>query len=234
MQIIKNNYVTIEKLTNHYTMKIIDYSVYKNFWDATINMLNIINKKFNNDKEYVIKFNCNNIELLPNLLYTKKNLLSYRHSLLFFLCIGEQLKNLEKDKYSIIGFNTTDFITINNDINRYNTKFLFLNPSLFYKLNNNNIIISDPNFKTCSFLSPELLHINKISNDTSVHKNSTIFALSYIIATLLNKNIKTIDLKNYKIVEFKKLLEPVSNTKLYFALLRCFHQDPEKRFYLYI
>ena len=234
MKIFKNKYVFIEKFSKHYNMTITDYKLYNNFWNTIIGSLDVDNKKYNNDKEYVIKFKCNNIESLSKLLKTKKNLLSYRHCLLLFLSIGSQLKNLEKDNYSIIGFNKDDFIAINNDDTRYDTKFLFLNPSLFYKLDNDNIILSDPNFKTCSFLSPELLNIKKISNDINIHKNSTYFSLSYAIASFISNKIQDIDLKKYDINEFKKALEHISNTKLYFALLRCFHHNPKNRHYLYI
>ena len=78
-----------------------------------------------------------------------------------FLSIGSQLKNLEKDNYSIIGFNIDDFVAINNDDNRYDTKFLFLNPALFYKLDNNNIILSDPFLKIVLFCHLNYLILKK-------------------------------------------------------------------------
>ena len=66
MKIFKNKYVFIEKFSKHYTMTITDYKLYNNFWNTIIELLNVDNKKYNNDKEYVIKFNCNNIESLSN------------------------------------------------------------------------------------------------------------------------------------------------------------------------
>ena len=82
------------------------------------------------------------------------------------------------------------------------------------------------------------LYINRIPcgkiNDINIHKNSTYFSLSYTIASFISDTIKDINLKNYDINEFKKALEHISNTKLYFALLRCFHHNPKNRHYLYI
>ena len=57
MQIFKNNYVTIKKLTHHYSMNIINYNTYKFFWDTIINMLNVGYFKFNNTSNGVIKNN---------------------------------------------------------------------------------------------------------------------------------------------------------------------------------
>ena len=54
-------------------MTITDYKLYNNFWNTIIGLLDVDNKKYNNDKEYVIKFNCNNIESLSKLLTIKKN-----------------------------------------------------------------------------------------------------------------------------------------------------------------
>ena len=53
-------------------------------------------------------------------------------------------------------------------------------------------------------------------------------------ASFISNKIQDIDLKKYDINEFKKALEHISNTKLYFALLRCFHRNPKNRHYLYI
>ena len=63
------------------------------------NLINKVKIKFKADF-----FNAYSVEPLTELLKIKKNKLTYRHAMLLFLCIGDQLNYLEKDKYSILTF----------------------------------------------------------------------------------------------------------------------------------
>ena len=54
-----------------------------------------------------IHFKCYKVETLKELLTEKKNNLSYRHLLLMFLQLGQQLKELTRDKIGILKINNS-------------------------------------------------------------------------------------------------------------------------------
>ena len=92
-------------------------------------------------------FNAYSIEPLTDLLKIKKNQLSYRHAVLLFLCIGDQLNYLEKDKYSILTFNLKDIVIINSNADRNDSIFLCLNTKYFYHIKDNQIEIKYINLR---------------------------------------------------------------------------------------
>ena len=54
--------------------------------------------------------------------------------MLLFLCIGDQLNYLEKDKYSILTFDLKDIVIVNSNADRNDSIFLFLNTKNFYPI----------------------------------------------------------------------------------------------------
>ena len=69
-------------------------------------------KKHITKEKSTIYFKAHNIKTLSQLLKEKNNQLSYRHALLLFLCIGDQIRYLEKDKHSILVYNLNDIVII--------------------------------------------------------------------------------------------------------------------------
>ena len=55
-----------------------------------------------------------------------------------FIHIGDQIKSLKNDDKGILFFDTKDIIIINNDDNRYDSKFIFINMEKFINLNHHN------------------------------------------------------------------------------------------------
>jgi hypothetical protein len=218
--------VNIIKKNNLYELTIYNFSPNSNFWKNTLKFLNIKKKNIQKNKT-IITFEAKNIETLENLLKIKKNMLSYRHSELMFLFVGEQFRALEKDNLNILFFDIKDFVIINNDSKRYNSVFLFLNTFKFYPVKDSMVEINKPFLKKNKFLSPELINISSIP--AKIHKNSSYYSFAKLICHCLEKFNKDLNLE-----EMKKHIEKIDKTKLYYALLRCLEEDPTNRFYLYI
>ena len=83
------------------------------------------------------------------------------------------------------------------------------------------------------FLSPELLTLNSIPFEIS-HK-SCYFSLSLLISFCIEgKKIDFLNPISWNVYDFIKILEPIDNTKLFWALLRCQEKDPNDRYLLLI
>jgi hypothetical protein len=228
MKIYSSNDILIKRDNNNYELSFNNTNNYKNFWKNTVSQIEPLKKHITKEKS-TIYFKAHNIKTLSQLLKEKNNQLSYRHALLLFLCIGDQIRYLEKDKHSILVYNLNDIVIISSDKEQYDVIFLLLNTSHFFPINNEKFNINIPFPKKNNFLSPELKKVNSLP--FSINYKSTYYSIALLIASCLNSDI----LKSKSIFEeLKTELNLIQDSKLFYALLRCLDDKPENRYYLYI
>ena len=174
------------------------------------------------ERKVKIEFEAEKVETLKQ--YLSKNTLSYNYCKSLFLDIGEQIKELAKKKLGYLGIDIEDIIIIKSD-NNISMIFLNINKSNF-KVTKNIIEISTT-FKKNKYISPEIKNISEIPFKTNYEQN-IFYSLSKVICYCINK----IDRDNYE--DFKKDLDIILETKLYWALLRCLKDEQENRYYLLI
>ena len=78
------------------------------------------------------------------------------------------------------------------------------------------------------FLSPELLKLSKIPTEISI--NTSYYSMVLMIMYCLKKY----DMSKGKVDMIMEHLEHIKGTKLYYALERCFEEQVNNRYYLYI
>ena len=226
--IYKSNSVTITKNKKNDFVLSYDNDNYANFWKNTISQLES-NKQSEMKTSKQIFFNAYSVEPLTEILKIKKNKLSYRHAMLLFLCIGDQLNYLEKDKYSILTFDLKDIVIVNSNVDRNDSIFLFLNTKHFYPIKEKKIQINNPFNKTNLFLSPELKNITSLP--ANIPTTSSYYSIAFLISYCLDNSIKE---SNKTFEDFLNHLTIIRDTKLFFSLVRCLDDNPKNRFYLFI
>jgi len=232
MKIYSSNDILIEKDSTQYVLTFNTDNKYNHFWKNTSSQLEPLKKNITNEKTQIY-FKANTIKTLGKLLKENNNTLSYRHAMLLFLCIGDQLNYLEKDKYSVLTYNIDDFVIISSDDEQENSIFLLLNTSHFFPIDNNEFNIIIPFQKNNRFLSPELKKIDSLP--FQLNFKSTYYSFALVIINCLNPDILKNDSKNdLKIDDYINGLNIIQDSKLFFALLRCLDDVPENRCYLFI
>lgn len=228
MKIYSSNDILIKRENNNYELSFDTKNNYKNFWKNTISQVEPLKKNMTKEKTTVY-FKAENVKTLDKLLKEKHYNLSYRHALLLFLCIGDQMQYLEKDKHSILTINLNDIIFISGDKDQYDVIFLLLNTKQFFPIKDNKFNINIPFPKKNKFLSPELHKINSLP--FTLNYKSSYYSIALLIASCLNPDIlKT----NFDFDKIKEALNIIKDSKLFYALLRCLDDKVENRYYLYI
>ena len=120
---------------------------------------------------------------------------------------------------------------------RHNDKyhFMYLNSANIYQISDDILNVTNSFNKKldCCFIPPELYAFNSIP--FQIHYKVSFFSLSMIIAYLLEgKKVNYTNPSNWSIDDFVKICEPIDNTKLFWALMRCQNSDPSKRYLLWI
>jgi hypothetical protein len=155
-----------------------------------------------------------------------KNLLTEMQTIQMIKCLTTQIEYLNRNNLAFYGFDKSDIIVINENI--------FLIASLNYLFNldkERNITFYTPIPKPF-FSSPEFTSLKqlpaKISYKTNYHSLGAIIVYFYLGFQISLEN----DTKREEILD--SLLKPIYYTKIYWFLLRCLKDDPEKRILLFI
>ena len=146
---------------------------------------------------------------------------------MLFLQIGKQFEGLEKDGFGLVFLKPEDIVFIQGHKEENNSK-LFLNLDKCIKLQKGLINIKKPFSKDNKFISPELKNIN--SFPTTISTKSIFYSLALLICNCLQEFI----VKEPDMDIFKKHLESILETKLYWGLLRCLEKKPTERFFIWI
>ena len=166
--------------------------------------------------------------------YTNKNTLTYEMGCQFFEDVANQMSYLEKNGYSVPVFSISDFWICDG-------RFIFIQEKNIVQIENNSLSITKP-FLDKEFFSPEMKQVKKIPSECPI--KSWMFSIALLISTLMK--LTTTDKFNWKqqvnsnderfefISSEILLLEAIYNTKLYWALERCFYNDYKKRYFYLI
>ena len=178
-----------------------------------------------------INFKAKNVVSLKDLI-KNKNFLNYNQLSYLFLFLKNQILFLKKNNIGILFFNIDDIVYIENNKNMY---FLFLNSNNLFEVNENEMLVTSSFEKKNqnNFLSPELLTVNSIP--FNINYKCSFFSLASLIAFCINgKRIDIFNPINWNMDDFKLILQPIEDTKLYWALLRCKEINPNDRYLLWI
>ena len=198
---------------------------FNNFYKKSWKSLKLTNRNQTN-----FSFKADNVMPLTKFLSKNKNF-SYNQAKWLFLDIGKQYEGLEKDGYGNLYIDQKDIVCIFlNDINDRNGEkiiYLYLNTSTFIKKNNMDLEITKP-LKPNKYFSPEMRSLN--SFPAQIPYTSCYYSLSLLIIDIFS-DLKSLE---YTLENFKKLLQEIEDSKLYYSLLRCLEEDPNNRYFLFI
>ena len=188
-----------------------------NFWKLfPWERLSILRFKFSEDKT-IIRFSATSVETLDQFIAQKHRRLSYDNALGLFLDIGNQLETLEKRRLGIPQFDIDDIIVVNANT------FFYINQDKILSITDEKKMLVEVPIHKNKFSSPELKAIKSLPN--TLPFQSGMFSLAALTSFCLTDD----DNHNYSIA-----LQSILTTPLYYALLRCLHKEPIKRFYLMI
>ena len=231
--VFKKNNCTILKKKDNYDLQLkkINIKTDKILLDS-LDIINIITqKKCLKTGTCKITFKANSVVTLKNLI-KNNNFLNYKYLSYLFLFLKTQLLFLKKNNIGILFFNIDDIVCIENN---KNIQFIFLNSNNLFEINENEMIVTKSFEKKNknNFLSPELLTINSIP--FNINYKCSFFSLASLVAFCINgKNIDIFNPISWNIDDLKIILQPIENTKLYWALLRCKELNPNDRYLLWI
>lgn len=198
---------------------------FNNFYKKSWKSLKLTNRNQTN-----FSFKADNVMPLTKFLTKNKNF-SYNQAKWLFLDIGKQYEGLEKDGYGNLYIDQKDIVCIFlNDINDRNGEkiiYLYLNTSTFIKKNNMDLEITKP-LKPNKYFSPEMRSLNSFPGQ--IPYTSCYYSLSLLIIDIFS-DLKSLE---YTLENFKKLLQEIEDSKLYYSLLRCLEEDPNNRYFLFI
>jgi hypothetical protein len=130
-----------------------------------------------------------------------------------------QLNYLNKIGYGFYGFDLEDILTIDNT-------FIFCSSHYLLPLEKENIFFYAP-IKKPYFLSPEIIELTSLPSN--VYYKCVYYSLGLLVVfCLLNEELLVVN-ENKPINEIEKAIAPLSNTKIYWFLKRCFDEKIDKR-----
>jgi len=159
----------------------------------------------------------------------KQNLLTETQTIQMIKCLTAQIEYLNRNNLAFYGFDKSDIIVINENI------FLIVNINYLYNLDKERNItfytpISKPLFSSPEFISLKQLPA-KINYKTNYYSLGAIIVYFYLgIQLSLENEIK----REENLDSLSHILNPIYYTKIYWFLLRCLKNNPEKRILLFI
>ena len=191
-------------------------------------IINQIPNSFYDETTQEILFTADSIKNLSKTNKLNQNLLSETQTIQMIKCLTTQIEYLNRNNLAFYGFDKSDIIVINESI------FLISSLNYLYNLDKERNItfytpITKPFFSSPEFVSLKQLpaKINYKTNYYSLGALIVYFYLDIHIQLSLEN-----DTKRETIAEL--FLKPIYYTKIYWFLLRCLKDDPEKRILLFI
>ena len=153
--------------------------------------------------------------------------LSYESALKLVYNLTNQLKYLiEEESESFYRYTTDNIIVIDND------KFIYLsNENLMKIIEKTELIKFVAPFDRDGFVSPELLKIKSVPS--TVNYRTIYYSLGLLVMDCLFDYQKENDILN-DINDKEELLTPIKDTKLFYLIKRCLHEEPTSRIIIYI
>lgn len=145
---------------------------------------------------------------------------------------------IQKENRIILGYSTEDIFIINEN------QYVYMNSHYFSEIYDNQAIVSYPITDKNIFGSPELLKIRVVPS--YIHYKSCYYSFGCLLLYALSDNDYVNnyvnnyvnDDFNYKIynnqIEISKIYQSIKNTKIYWLIKKCLHEEPENRCILLI
>jgi hypothetical protein len=158
------------------------------------------------------------------ILDKKEKRLSHGECIKLIDDLSKQILYLNKLGFGFYGFDISDILTIDNTFILCSTQFLL-------PLDGNSIIFVSP-IKQPYFSNPELFELTSLPAE--INYKCCYYSLGLLVVfSLLNiyllvgNELKTSE-------EIDKIIEPLYNTKIYWFLKRCLHDDINNRYLLLV
>jgi len=237
--ILNYNNVKVQKKKNSFLIQISKTNEKKNktLFNSLVESKNINTISLNKCSKTNIcslEFKAHYTNTLKNLL-SNNNYLDYLDLISLFSCIKKQIDFLFENNIGILLFNINDIIAIKHNKNDKAHTFLFVNSNYLFDIDNNNLVVTSSFDKRNKdiFISPELVTLNSIP--FQIPYKSCFFSFSLLVSFCIEgKKIDFLNPISWNVDDFINILEPIDNTKLFWALLRCQEKDPNDRFLLLI
>lgn len=133
-------------------------------------------------------------------------------------CLSKQMLYLKNLGYGFYGFGMKDILTIDD-------KYIIINNDVLKELHNDYIII-DSLIEKPYFSSPEIINMKVLPS--RVYYSCEFYSLgSLLVYCLFGKHLFIEE-------DVDRVLFPITNTKIYWFIKRCIHEDVKKRSLLLI
>ena len=208
---------------NNHNCSSLFYSIIKS---RIANSATIVTNSNNNNSSLIIK--TISIKKMDQYIEEQKKInntyrLPYKIILNIVVCLSKQLSYLlENETSCFYTFNPDNILVIDD------CKFLYLSNEELKEVKNNNLYIYSPIKKNVGWLSPELQNVSSVPIITSyktIFYSLGLFILNCLLDEPTDQHLENIVLDN---------VVSIKGTKLYYFLERCLHNDPNKRFLIYL
>ena len=143
--------------------------------------------------------------------------ITYQEILLLLNNLVTQMEYLIKHtKHTFIGYHPKNIIVVDDN------KYIYLSNEHLHSIKNDNILLTCPFTKKDFFFSPELEKIKEIPS--KIHYKTSYYSLACLIIDVFKEQEDQEEMNALSI----------KNTKLYWLLKRCLHEEPNKRSILFI
>ena len=227
--VFSNDYCTINKKDSHtYSCifkKIESFTKQQDsyFLDSYISGKSAIDET---TKQLTVTLAVGSIEPLVTILSKNLGYLAYNPCVHMAESLYRQFNKLQKSGYCYGTFNIRNIVVIND------VHYLYLSDVDVLDIDGatKTATVNYPLDGVKQFMSPE--QRKETSLPYTITSNSWLYGLASMVSLCLTGNKNAYEKQDYesKVV----LLEPIVQLPLYYTLLRCFHEDPKKRTYLYI
>ena len=151
-------------------------------------------------------FTCEDIGLLHKCIFP----MPYHKIIHLIDGLSKQLNYMKSAGYGCYGFSLSDILTIDG-------VYIIHNPSLFIPLHRNSMFIIEP-IKMPQFVSFVLTTL-----PTELHYKASYYSLGALVVYCLFQRQLHLD------DDIGQIIEPLTNTKIFWFLKRCFETIPHKR-----
>lgn len=142
---------------------------------------------------------------------------------------------IQKENRIILGYSSKDIFVINEN------QYIYMNSDYFSEIYGNQAIVSYPITDKNIFISPELLKIRVLPS--YLHYKTCYYSLGCLLLYALsdgdnvNSNFNDKFYKNQlenMNIDISKIYKSIKNTKIYWLIKKCLHEEPENRCILFI
>lgn len=177
-------------------------------------------------KQLTLSLAVESIEPIVEILSKNSGYLAYNPCVHMIESLYRQFNQLQKKGYCYGTFNMRNIVVING------VHYVYLSDEdlLDVDSKSSTATVNYPLNGVKQFMSPE--QRKETSLPYTLSSNSWLYSLASMVLLCLTGNKNSYEKQDYE--SKVELLEPIEQLPLYYTLLRCFHEDPKKRTYLYI